>query len=129
DRFTRFDGRTGPYLQYAAVRILSLLRRAEEQGAAPGAILPPTEIERDLVLALAALPDAIESAWSRRAPNELCDYAHELAQVFSRFYGACHILSEADPDLQASRLGLSELTLRTLRLVLDLLGIELPDRM
>jgi arginyl-tRNA synthetase len=129
DRFTRFEGKTGPYLLYAAVRIKSLLRKAADQGFAPGAILPPGEVERDLTLALGRLPDAIDAAYDRRAPNELCEFAHELAQVFSRFYQRCHILSESDAALQASRLGLAEVTLKELLLVLSLLGIEVPERM
>ena len=129
DRFTRFEGRTGPYLQYAAVRIKSLLRKAEAAGAAPGPIVPPTEVERDLVLLLGQLPDAVSVAIARRAPNELCDFAFRLAQEFSRFYGACHILSESDEALKGSRLALSRIALRELELLLSLLGIEIPEKM
>ena len=129
DRFTRFEGRTGPYLQYAAVRIKSLLRKAEAQGAAPGPIVPPTDIERDLILWLGQLPDAVATAIARRAPNELCDFAFRLAQEFSRFYAACHILSETDEALRGSRLTLSRLVLREFELLLSLLGIEIPERM
>jgi arginyl-tRNA synthetase len=129
ERFTRFEGKTGPYVQYAAVRIKSLLRKATEQGDSPGRLLPPTDIERPLALLLGRLPDAVAAAHSRRAPNELCEFGFSLAQEFSRFYSACHILSETDADLRASRLRLAELTLRELELVLSLLGIEVPERM
>ena len=129
DRFTRFEGRTGPYLQYAAVRIKSLLRKAEAQGVAPGPIVPPADVERDLLLLLGQLPDAIDTAIARRAPNELCDFAFRLAQEFSRFYAACHILSESDEALRGSRLTLARLALRELELLLSLLGIEIPERM
>lgn len=129
DRFTGFEGRTGPYLQYAAVRIKSLLRRAEMQGATPGPIIPPTEVERELVLLLGQMPDALAAAIARRAPNELCDFAFRLAQEFSRFYAACHILSETDPALMGSRLALARASLRQLELLLSLLGIEIPERM
>ncbi|MEE8270224.1 MAG: arginine--tRNA ligase [Alphaproteobacteria bacterium] len=129
DRFTRFEGRTGPYLQYAAVRIKSLLRKAEAQGAASGAILPPTEVEHDLMLTLCQLPDAVAAAHGKRTPNDLCDFAFRLAQEFSRFYAACHILSETDGAVQGSRLALARLTLHQFELVLSLLGIEVPERM
>lgn len=129
ERFTRFEGKTGPYIQYAAVRIKSLLRKATEQGDAPGPLLPPTDIERPLTLLLGRLPDAVAAAHVRRAPNELCEFAFSLAQDFSRFYSACHILSETDAGLRASRLRLAQLTLRELELVLSLLGIDVPDRM
>src|SRR6185295_19820235 len=68
ERFTRFEGKTGPYVQYAAVRIKSLLRKATEQGDTSGRLLPPTDIERPLALLLGRLPDAVMAAHSRRAP-------------------------------------------------------------
>ncbi len=129
ERFTRFEGRTGPYVQYAAVRIKSLLRKAREQGDVPAALLPPTDIERPLALLLGQMPDAVAAAYAKRAPNDLCEFAFNLAQEFSRFYGACHILSEPDAELRRSRLRVAELTLRQLELVLGLLGIVVPDRM
>ncbi|NBC33636.1 MAG: arginine--tRNA ligase [Alphaproteobacteria bacterium] len=132
ERFTRFEGRTGPYVLYAAVRISSLLRKAGERGmgeGGAGAILPPTDIERTLVLELCRLPDAVAAGYDKRAPNELCDYAYAVAQEFSRFYGACHILSESDDSLRASRLALCRVTRDALVLVLSLLGIAVPERM
>ena len=71
----------------------------------------------------------LKAAEDKRAPNMLCEYAFELAQNFSRFYGEHHILSEPDQDLKASRLGLCALVLAVLTSVLDLLGIEVPERM
>jgi arginyl-tRNA synthetase len=128
-RFTRFEGKTGPYLQYAAVRIQSILRKADEEGFARANSLIRSTEERRLLLLLLALPDAMTLAETRRAPNVLCDYAFSLAQEFSRFYTAHHILSETDTDLRAARLGLCVLTLRVLVKVLDLLGIDVPRRM
>jgi arginyl-tRNA synthetase len=128
-RFTRFEGRTGPYLQYAAVRIRSILRKADAEGYARSAPSVRSAEERRLLLVLASLTDAMANAETRRAPNVLCDYAFALAQEFSRFYTAHHIMSETDADLRGARLGLCELTLRVLVKVLDLLGIEVPARM
>lgn len=128
-RFTRFEGRTGPYLQYAAVRIQSILRKADGEGYVRAAPLICSTEERRLLLQLLALTDAMVAAEMRRAPNVLCDYAFALAQEFSRFYTAHHILSETDVALRAARLGLCDLTLRVLVKVLDLLGIEVPARM
>jgi arginyl-tRNA synthetase len=128
-RFSQFEGKTGPYLQYAAVRIQSILRKAQEQGFATAAPMVRSPEERKLVLQLLSLPDAMATAELRRAPNILCDYAFILAQEFSRFYSEHHILSESDGELRAARLGLCDLTLRTLAKVLDLLGIEIPPRM
>jgi arginyl-tRNA synthetase len=129
ERFTKFEGKTGPYLQYAAVRIRSILRKAEEQGfvSAPPVVRSPEE--RALVLQILALADAMESAEEKRAPNFICEYVFSLAQLFSRFYAEHHILSEPDAELRAARLGLCNLTLAVLTKALDLLGIEIPNRM
>ena len=130
ERFMRFEGRTGPYLLYASVRIKSLLRKAQEQGDYPAAILPPQhEDERDLMLILGRAGDAIKNAADERAPNKIADYTFELAQSFSRFYASCHILSEQDQLLRQSRLGLAQLTGSVMDQCLALLGIEVPERM
>jgi arginyl-tRNA synthetase len=128
-RFTRFEGKTGPYLQYAAVRIQSILRRAAEESVPTMAPVIRSAEERALVIHLLAMPDALIEAERRRAPNMLCDYAFTLAQTFSRFYAEHHILSESDEVLKQARLGLCALTLRVLSQTLDILGIEVPSRM
>jgi arginyl-tRNA synthetase len=129
DRFTRFEGKTGPYLQYQSVRIKSLMRKAEEIQARPAPIKIDTPAERALALEIATLPEVIEAACERRAPNLLCEYVFAVAQAYSRFWTEHHILSETDHDLRGSRLALSQLTLRVLETVLGLLGIEIPERM
>ncbi len=134
DRFSRFEGKTGPYLLYAAVRVKSLLKKAEAQGIwaggdNTGTILPPAEGERDLMLMLGQMPDAIADAYKELAPNRIADFAFNLAQTFSSYYSAFHILSEQDAGLRRSRLALAELVLKELELCLDLLGIGTPDRM
>ena len=128
-RFTRFEGKTGPYLQYAAVRTRSILRKAQDEGMADATPVVRSAEERSLVLQLLGLPDAMQAAEDKRAPNVLCDYAFTLAQAFSRFYAEHHILSEQDSNLRAARLGLCRLTVDTLTRVLNLLGIEVPQRM
>ena len=130
DRFVSFDGCTGPYLLYTAVRIKSILRKAAERGVAPGAILPPASaVEREVFLKLAELPTLLSFAFESRAPNYLCDYAYTLAALFTRFYHDHHILREPDAARQASWLELARFLLAVLELVLDLLGIAVPERM
>jgi arginyl-tRNA synthetase len=129
DRFSKFEGKTGPYLQYAAVRIQSILRKAEAEGHKTAAPVVRSPEERRLVLQLLMLTDIMAGAEAKRAPNMLCDWAFTLAQEFSRFYAEHHILSEPDADLRAARLGLCNLTLTALTKVLNLLGIEVPSRM
>jgi arginyl-tRNA synthetase len=130
ERFSSFEGKTGPYLQYASVRIRSLLRKAADQGLEGGPILPPeVEAERNLMLELLRLPEAVIRAADARAPHHLAEYAYDLAGTFNRFYDACHVLSQPDTARQASWLSLARATLDALIRALDLLGIQVPDRM
>jgi arginyl-tRNA synthetase len=129
ERFTRFEGKTGPYLQYAAVRIKSILRRAQSEGRGAAPPVIASEEERRLALQLLTMPEALAGAESKRAPNLICDFVFTLAQNFSRFYTEHHILSEADENLRAARLGLCAATLTQIEQALALLGIDVPDRM
>ena len=131
DRFMRFEGKTGPYLQYAAVRIQSILRKAEDEGVLEEnpVITIGNDTERGLVLNLLQFPEAVTGAFDKRAPNILCEHVYSLAQGFSRFYSEHHILSESDENVRASRLGLCQVTLRQVSLSLNLLGIQVPTRM
>jgi arginyl-tRNA synthetase len=130
DRFTSFDGKTGPYLLYGAVRMNSVLREAAERDIRSGPVIAPVrEQERNLMLQLTRLPEVVERAGELRAPNHIAEYAYELVAEFSRFYEACHILRETDGARQASWLRLVEITLAELSLLLDLLTIEIPERM
>ncbi len=129
DRFTSFEGKTGPYLLYAAVRMKSLLRKAAEEGVAPGEIHVGSDEERRLVFALDDFDRALEQAYDKRAPNILCDHVYGVAQALSKFYAACPVLAAPDETTKASRLALVALTLKQLTLALDLLGIEAPERM
>jgi arginyl-tRNA synthetase len=129
DRFTRFEGKTGPYLQYAAVRIQSILRKAEDEDFLRAPPVIHSDEERALALHLLALPETVSAAQAKRAPHILCEYVFTLAQAFSRFYTEHHILSEPDAELRAARLGLCVLTHAVIVRVLGLLGINVPPRM
>lgn len=130
DKFSRFEGHTGPYLLYATVRIKSILRKAAEQSLKPGKVLAPTHpTERTLMLELLKLPDMIANAYNECEPHHLCDYGFNLSQAFNSFYKECHILRETDPARQASWLALCKIVHDQLSLVLDLLGISVPERM
>ncbi len=128
DRFTSFEGKTGPYLLYQAVRVKSLLRRAAAEGFDQGPVTVAEPAERDLVLTLDAFDAALTEAYDRYAPNALAEHAYRLSQAFSKFYAACPMLS-AEPVVRSSRLTLAGATLRQLELALDLLGISVPERM
>jgi len=129
ERFTKFEGRTGPYQMYAAVRIKSMLRKAQEQDINAGALVASADAERNLMLALAVLPEAATAAAQKNAPNILCDHVYALTQEFNSFYHDCHVLGEEDTAVRASRLTLCALTLRQIEMVLHILGIDVPDRM
>lgn len=130
ERFSSFEGKTGPYLQYQAVRIKSILRKASEHGVGPGEILPASDqTELDLVLELLRSPEVIDRALDLRAPNHIAEHAYNVAARFSTFYDRCHILSEEDSARQASWLSVAAWALANLEALLDLLGISVPDRM
>lgn len=130
ERFTAFEGKTGPYHLYAAVRMKALLRRAKDEGATPGDIMPVHPSETALVLALDDFGRALSGAEAKRAPHILCEHAFAIAQSFSKFYTDCPIFkSDVAERVKASRLGLVALTLKQLELALSVLGIETPERM
>ncbi|NWG72301.1 MAG: arginine--tRNA ligase [Parvularculaceae bacterium] len=129
DRFMSFEGKTGPYLLYAAVRIRSLLVKGKEAGAIPGALRIAAAEERDLALSLLAFGDMMRLACEKRMPHHLCEHVFNLAQAFSRFYAGCRIVDEPTPEVRASRLALAAAAGRQIEHALDLLGIAVPARM
>jgi len=130
DRMLAFDGNTGPYLQYAVTRIRSIFRRAgiDDQQASSGRIVLDEPAERALALALLGLGEAVEAVAATMEPHRLCTYLFDLATAFTDFYEACPVL-QADEPTRGSRLALCALVARTLTLGLDLLGIQVPERM
>lgn len=129
DRFMSFEGKTGPYLLYQAVRIKSLLRRATEQGAKAGGVVIAEPAERDLALTLDAFDQAVSEAYDKRSPHVVAEHAYRLAQSFSKFYAACPVIAAPDQTTRASRLTLSKAALDQLEIALGLLGIATPERM
>jgi len=129
DRFTSFEGKTGPYLLYQAVRIKSLLRKAADQGAEPGSISIGEPAERDLALTLDAFAAAVSDAYDKRMPHLIAEHAYRVAQSFSKFYAACPVLAPGHEATRGSRLSLSGAALLQLETALKLLGIQTPDRM
>lgn len=129
DDFAKFEGKTGPYIQYAIARINSIIRKAAEAGIKGGGIRISNREERDLALKLAQLNAIVTRAYAESEPSILSDYAYTLAQTFSTFYNASSIMNEEDKTLAASRLKLAGLTRDVLKLLLRLLGIKAPEVM
>ncbi|MCR5346051.1 MAG: arginine--tRNA ligase [Lachnospiraceae bacterium] len=132
DRFTSFEGNTGPYLLYSIVRIKSILNKYASSGKSANGkvILPPgSKAEKDLMLALAGFGAMIENAAAEYAPHKVCAYIYDLANIFNHFYHETNIMAEADEERQASYILLLKLTKEVLETAIDLLGFEAPDRM
>lgn len=129
DAMTSFEGKTGPYLLYQAVRIKSLLTKAAAQGLKPATTLNIDDDSRALALLIADFPNAVTLSADALSAHILCDYLHRLAQEFSSFYARCHVLTEPDTAKQAQWLGLCDLTYRTLERGLNMMGMDIPARM
>jgi arginyl-tRNA synthetase len=130
DRMLAAEGNTGPYLQYALVRIRSIFRKLEQQGGtAAGEIRIQHDRERALALSLIGFEAAVLAVATSLEPHKLCGFLYDLAGAFSAFWVECPVLSAENPQTRASRLALSRLTGRVLEQGLSLLGIEAPERM
>jgi arginyl-tRNA synthetase len=132
EKFTAFEGNTGPYILYTIVRIKSILKKAEEAGISyeNEALLPPTgPEEKALMLDLAGFGACAEEAASELAPHKLCAFIYETANDFNRFYHETRILGETDAAKQASYLKLLSITRRILEKSIDMLGFSAPDHM
>jgi len=127
DTMLSFEGNTAPYLQYAYARIQSIFRKAGEINSDTNIVLVEPA-ERQLASKLLQFSEAIEIVAKEGTPNLLCNYLFELAGNFMTFYEACPIM-KADEDVKQSRLKLAQLTANTLKTGLDLLGIEVMERM
>ena len=127
DDFAKFDGKTGPYIQYAIARINSILRKAGD--IKPGKVIISNAEERDLALKLMQLSNIIMRTQEAKEPSIISDYAYTLAQTFSSFYNTSPIMSAESQELASSRLQLAKLVRDVLTLLLYLLGIEAPEVM
>lgn len=132
DRFTSFEGNTGPYILYTIVRIKSILARyAEEGGQAQSASLLPAagDSEKTLMLQAAAFNGVVENAFAEKAPHKICSYIYELSNDFNHFYHETKILTEENRQQRASWITLLDLVRRILEQSIDLLGFQAPERM
>jgi arginyl-tRNA synthetase len=128
ERMIAFEGDTGPYLQYAHARVRSIFRRAGDDTSPDAHFALAAGDERELALGLLAFPEAFAASLAALQPHRLCTYLFDLAQRFTSFYDACPVLS-SEGALRDERLALCDLTARTLRLGLSVLGIDAPEKM
>jgi len=132
DKFTSFEGDTGPYILYTMVRIKSILSKYENAGGnVKEALLRNAESadEKNLMLLLTRFADAVESAAKDLMPNRICAYIYELSNALNSFYHSTKILSESDEEKKSGYIALLNVTLKVLETGIDLLGFTAPDRM
>ena len=131
DKFTSFEGNTGPYILYTIVRIKSILNKYMEQGGSENTKLIPAAnaTEKALSLELTKLHTMIATAYSELAPHKICAYIYDVANVFNSFYHENRILTEEDKDRQGSFIELLKITKGVLELCIDLLGFSAPEHM
>jgi arginyl-tRNA synthetase len=132
DKFTSFEGNTGPYILYTIVRIKSILNKYRAGGgtfAGSDLLAPAGASEKELMLALVKFNSVIEQAYEEIAPHKICAFIYDLANAFNHFYHETRILTEEDEARKKSWLALLDLTREVLETSIDLLGFSAPERM
>ncbi|MCL2758484.1 MAG: arginine--tRNA ligase [Alphaproteobacteria bacterium] len=129
DAVTQFEGRTGPYILYTAVRLNSVLKKANGAGQTKKTCCLSVD-ERLLSLAILDFDRAVGAAFDKRAPDVLANYTYDLCQTINTFYHNCPILRDDVPaDVRAHRLGLVAAAVETLSTAIDLMGLKIPEEM
>lgn len=132
DKFTSFEGDTGPYILYTIVRIKSILNKYKEQGGSLEHVTigaPGNDSEKNLGLELAKFNAMMEAACEETAPHKVCAYIYDLANAFNKFYHETKILSEEDEEKKKGFIALLLLTRDVLETCIDVLGFSAPERM
>ena len=132
ERFTSFEGNTGPYILYTTVRIKSILNRYKEEGGNLDTLkilAAGSDSEKALMLEASKFNQVITNAYEEKAPHKICSYIYELANAFNRFYHETKILAEEDQAKKESYLALLMLVKNILEACIDMLGFEAPERM
>lgn len=126
---TNFEGRTGPYILYTAVRLAAVLKRANTDIVKPTSYALSAE-ERNLLIQIMDFEHMILSAFENRATDMLANYTYDLCQLANNFYHNCPILrDDITPEIKAGRLYITKLTFDTLATAIDLMGLQIPDEM
>ncbi len=132
ERFTSFEGNTGPYILYTIVRIKSILKKYQAEKTLPESaqiLAAHSDSEKALMLEISKFNSMMESAFMDTAPHKVCAYIYDLANAFNHFYHETKILAEPDETVQAGYICLLWLTKRALEICIDVLGFEAPDKM
>ena len=133
DRFTSFEGNTGPYILYTIVRTKSLLAKVKAQNITvdeKSAIEPAdSKSETDVMLALTKWSETVNAAFEEHAPHKICQFVYELSDTFNKFYHENKIVTNENEKQRDSYIKLSALVGKVLETAIDLLGLEAPERM
>lgn len=132
DRFTSFEGNTGPYILYTIVRIKSILNKYQSEGAQLEGLAvtgAQSGSQKALMIEVSKYSDVMETAYEELAPHKICAYIYDLANAFNRFYHETKILAEEDEEKKKSYIALLVLTKKVLESCIDVLGFEAPERM
>jgi len=132
DRFTSFEGNTGPYILYTIVRIKSILNKYQADGASLDGLMMSGQVnesQKALMLELTKYNEVMENAYNELAPHKICAYIYDLANAFNRFYHETKILSEECEETKKGYIALLGLAKEVLESCIDVLGFEAPERM
>ncbi|MCI6654003.1 MAG: arginine--tRNA ligase [Clostridium sp.] len=133
ERFTSFEGNTGPYILYTIVRTKSLLAKVKAQNITVdenSAIEPAdSKSETDVMLALTKWSETVNAAFEEHAPHKICQFVYELSDTFNKFYHENKIVTNENEKQRESYIKLSALVGKVLETAIDLLGLEAPERM
>ena len=127
DKITSFEGKTGPYVLYTMVRIKSILDKVNIDNASIKSIYSDTE--RNIYIKLLELAKTLTKAYNEKTLSYICEYLFDLCSLFNKFYGECNIVNEQDMDKKESYVALLNLLYNTGKMLLDILAIEVPDKM
>lgn len=132
ERFTSFEGNTGPYILYTIVRIKSILKKYQAEKTLPESaqiLAAHSDSEKALMLEISKFNGMMQSAFVDTAPHKVCAYIYDLANAFNHFYHETKILAEPDAIVQAGYICLLELTKQVLEICIEVLGFEAPEKM
>jgi arginyl-tRNA synthetase len=136
DKFSQYEGKTGPYLLYTAVRAKSIIRKLFGDDYNLSDLCSKfkinhvtSEYEEKLQLQLIQFPVSVFRAYDNSQPHHMCDFAYSLANCFNKFYVNCHIANVEDENIKNTRIALCLATIKAMTISTDLLGISIPEKM
>ena len=129
-KFTDLDGKTGPYLLYSTIRIKSLLNKAKQENIEFNKFnIVNNNSDKEVILTLLQLPNVLNRAYEAKSLNEVAEYIYKLTSIYNKFYSENKIIIEENKDLRESWLVLSKVVYDTNMMLLDMMGIDVPEKM